>query len=57
MTFPIPLNYGGPVQAVRAVFRYDPVSSSACPSDIGGFDDIDDLAFTVAPVYAGYAFN
>jgi len=57
MTFPISLRYGGPVQAVRAVFRYNAASSSACPSDGSVFDDIDDLAFTVAPVYAGYTFK
>jgi leucyl aminopeptidase len=57
VTFPMQLNYGGPVQAVRAVFRYAAASSSACPSDMSVYDDIDDLSFTVAPAYAGYSFN
>src|SRR5262249_10529569 len=57
ITFSIELNYGGPRQAVRAVIRYNRTSSSECPSDLTGYDDIDDLAFTVAPIYAGYSFN
>ncbi len=57
MTFPIQVLYGGPVQTVRAVFRYAAGSTGACPSDIGPYDDIDDLSFTTAPAFAGYAFK
>ncbi|HET8539377.1 MAG TPA: Ig-like domain-containing protein [Anaeromyxobacter sp.] len=35
---------GGPVQAVRAIFRYGG-APSPCPT--GGYDDVDDLAFAV----------
>jgi hypothetical protein len=57
ITFPIQLLYGGPVQTVRAVFRYNATSTGACPSDIGPYDDIDDLSFTVAPVFASSPFK
>jgi hypothetical protein len=57
ITFPFQLSYGGPMQTVRAVFRYNPTSSSACPSDMGAYDDIDDLSFTTAPSFTGYTFK
>lgn len=57
ITFPFQLNYGGPMQTVRAVFRYNPTTSSACPSDMSAYDDIDDLSFTTAPAFLGYSFK
>jgi hypothetical protein len=41
-TFVLPV--GGPVQAVRGVFRYGG-AATPCPS--GPYDDVDDLAFAV----------
>jgi hypothetical protein len=56
MSFPMQILYGGPVQTVRALFRYNPGSISSCPADMGAYDDIDDLNFTIAPVYSGDVF-
>jgi hypothetical protein len=43
-----PLGRGGP-QAVRAVFSYGFGDPSPCPG--GGYDDVDDLTFTTAPLF------
>jgi hypothetical protein len=51
VAIPVPLDAGGPTQTVRAVFRYNPSGAAPSPCPGGIFDDVDDLAFRVAPVF------